>query len=234
MEEKICSTVVYAACVTELKNEAIYKKAYKNVSMERQKKADSFRFQKDKILSIGSELLLKQGLSDLGINIKDISYRYGENGKPYLHDMENVHFNISHSEDVVICAISPEKTGCDIEKTGKYSLETAERFFHNSEYELILSQGDDRLKQEMFFRLWTLKESYIKMTGSGLRIPLNSFYVSFKDNKVILEQNLPYGKCYFQEMDLFDGYKSSLCGLSSDIGKNQIFCKIPDITDMLK
>ena len=72
------------------------------------------------------------------------------------------------------------------------------------------------------------------MTGSGLRIPLNSFYVSFKDNKVILEQNLPYGKCYFQEMDLFDGYKSSLCGLSSDIGKNQIFCKIPDITDMLK
>lgn len=233
MKEKICSTVVYAAYVTELKNEVLYRKAYKNVSGERQKKADSFRFLKDKILSIGSELLLKQGLYDLGISPKDISYGYGEYGKPYLKGMENVHFNISNSGDAVICAISPEKIGCDIEKTGKFKLETAERFFHNSEYELILSQGNELSEQEMFFRLWTLKESYIKMTGNGLGIPLNSFNVSFNGHKVLSEQKQPYGKCYFQEIDLFDGYKSSLCGLSSDIGTNQVSCKILDLIHML-
>ena len=39
----------------------------------------------------------------------------GEHGKPYLQDYPEVHFNLSHAGNRVMCVVSPEPAGCDIE-----------------------------------------------------------------------------------------------------------------------
>ena len=64
------------------------------------------------------------------------------------------------------------------------------------EQALIREQGP-----EMFTRVWTRKESYLKFTGQGIRVPLNSFEV------LPGEQTLPV---FFQEFTL-EGYRIALC-----------------------
>jgi 4'-phosphopantetheinyl transferase len=68
----------------------------------------------------------------------------------------------------------------DLERIGKPALDherVAERFFARAESAYLRSlPAATRL--ESFFRLWTLKEAYVKALGEGLRIPLASFEVS--------------------------------------------------------
>lgn len=73
---------------------------------------------------------------------------------------------------------------------------TAERCFTEGEQALIREQGP-----EMFTRIWARKESYLKFTGQGIRVPLNSFEV------LPGEQTLPV---FFQEFTL-EGYRIALC-----------------------
>ena len=100
---------------------------------------------------------------------------YGKHGKPIMQD---VNFNISHSVDMVVCAVSDSFVGCDIELVRKAPLEVALRYFRDEENEYLDSVPDDE-KNLAFFRLWTAKESYLKMTGAGLQGGLGTFYVNF-------------------------------------------------------
>lgn len=228
------STKIYAANVTELENEALYNAAYTKVTEERRKKTDSFRLKGDRQLSLGAELLLMQGLKEWGINPKEIKYYYGENGKPYLAGGQNIYFNLSHSEETVICAVSLWEVGCDIEKISDYKLQVAKKFFCEAEYGLIASQTTNEARQNMFFRLWTLKESFIKLKGMGMSMPMNSFSIKFDTDEIIINQKFFDEKCYFQELDLWKDYKCAVCGFDKDIGiKGRVPFEILNINDML-
>ena len=228
------TTKIYAANVRELENEALYDNAYHKVTEERRKKTDSFRFQKDRLLSLGAELLLMHGLKQKGINLMEMNYHSGANGKPYLKGRQDIYFNLSHSEDVAVCAISLWEIGCDIEKISDIRLNIAKKYFCESEYDLIASQKTQEAKREMFFRLWTLKESYIKTTGMGMRMPMNSFCINFNTNGIEVKQKPGYKTCHFHELNfetdfeadfethfkthLWKNYKCSVCGFDEKIG----------------
>ena len=107
---------VYIARTDVLNDEKVFTRLYNAVSEERRRKADRFVQKRDKMLSIGAEILLKRALSDCGI--ADFSLKYGENGKPYLAG-RSLFFNLSHSENTVICAVSEREIGVDAEKVGK-------------------------------------------------------------------------------------------------------------------
>lgn len=231
---KNISTRIYAADVTVLNNEEWYRAAYRKVTNERRKKTDSYHFHKDRELSLGAELLLMLGLERLGMNPKEMRYHYGENGKPYLWGSQNVYFNLSHSEQIAICAISSQEIGCDVEKISYVNLELAKRFFFTTEYERIAAEKTVESRRDMFFRLWTLKESYIKMTGLGMSLPMNSFGIHFSAEGISVKQERNHKMCYFQEFNLRQNYKCSVCGLDSEIGtKNGVSFEMLNLSDIL-
>lgn len=227
-------TSVYVANVIALKNEVLYKAACQKVTNERRKKTESLRFPKDRRLSLGAELLLMQGLEQLEMNPEEMLYHYGANGKPYLAGGQEVYFNLSHSEEIVICAISSQEIGCDVEKISDINLKIAKRFFEKTEYEMLMNQKTAESRREMFFRLWTLKESFLKLTGLGMSIPMDSFCIHPGADGISVEQELSQRSYYFQEFNLGQNYKCSICGLDPKIGtKNGVLFEMLNFSDIL-
>lgn len=204
---------VYIARTDALNDEMVFKRLYNAVSEERRRKADRFVQKRDKVLSIGAEILLKRALFDCGI--EDFSLKYGENGKPYLAD-NAVFFNLSHSENTVICAVSEREIGVDAEKVGDFDMEIARRFFHRDEFELLEKLPTNEEKREMFYRLWTLKESFVKALGKGILTPLDSFCIELGKGEILVRQNVTPHKYFFKEYALGDGFKYSACGLCGE------------------
>lgn len=112
------------------------------------------------------ELTIKDMLSKLHSPI-ETDYTYGRLGKPYFKNLP-CHFSLSHSGEYVFCAVSDEEIGADIQmcKTLKnHHLE--KRYFTEREQQLLVGEkGEER--QKKFYRLWTKKEAYGKLTGDGI------------------------------------------------------------------
>ena len=165
--------------------------------------------------SLGAGLLLQKALCDFGIDEKKAVFETNRNGKPYiLHGAQDVglktiHFNLSHSGDYAMCVIGNNPAGCDVERVRKIDLKIADRFFYPSEIELIKTQPNSEAQINTFFRLWTLKESYIKAEGQGLSMGLNTFSVQPDSNKIIRD-NIEVA-CSLYEFDIDKSYKFSAC-----------------------
>ena len=153
------------------------KKAYRSVSKDRQDKIDFYRFEKDKKLSAGAYLLLKKLLSEE--NITNPLFKTEKYGKAYISNFENVYFNLSHSGKMVLCAISDREVGVDIEYIDpEIDLNIAKLYFYNGEYESIMNSQNPA---DEFFKYWVLKESYMKYTGLGMNLKLDSFEIKIGD-----------------------------------------------------
>ena len=179
------------------------KKAYNLVSQNRKDKIDFYRFEKDKKLSAGAYLLLKKLLD--GENISKPNFKTEEYGKAYISNYDNIHFNLSHSGDIVLCAISDMEVGVDAEQVDpEIDLDIAKNYFYNSEYESIMKSD---APSEEFFRYWVLKESYMKYTGLGMNLELDSFEIIINDRIQLKndDENLKF--------NLFDigKYKIGIC-----------------------
>ena len=207
---------IYAACTAPLEDERLFDAAYSAASPARREKVDRLRFKKDKRLSLGAELLLRRALADAGIGSFPPEFILGPHGKPEIAG-QNVKFNLSHSGEWAVCAVSRHEVGCDIEHVKPRSLKTAKRFFTAGEYALITAQKTEEKRTEMFYRCWTLKESFVKATGVGLSLPLGSFEILPGEKS---SAELPYGgKTYsFREYTDIPGYCCALCA-EGEIGE---------------
>ncbi|GGG07036.1 hypothetical protein GCM10010912_59610 [Paenibacillus albidus] len=127
-------------------------------------------FDKDKLRSLVGELLLKKIIITLfNVPCEEIEIARDEYGKPFLlSPLINLEFNISHAGDWVVVAIDSTEIGIDIEQIVTINLDIAERFFTQEEYKYIANQRLQEHKNERFFRIWTMKESYIKGGGKGV------------------------------------------------------------------
>lgn len=141
------------------------------------------------------------------------SYRIlrGEKGKPFIVGRENVFFNLSHSGEYVVCAVSDREVGVDIEKRAKARMEVAGRFFHEREVRMLKSlsgTGQDQL----FFNYWSVKESFLKYIGTGLTRPLNSFIVTFTGERVSLYEGVNELPLHVNACPVDAGYACYVCG----------------------
>lgn len=216
------NTLAYVANTGPLKESGLYRVAFDSVSAERKEKAQRYRFLKDRVLSIGAEVLLRKALTDCGITLPEIRYGFETGGKPFLKGPEWFHFNISHSEDLVMVTVSENRIGCDIEKVTEIDLDIAKKFFFREEYENIAALPASEERNELFFRYWTLKESFMKATGLGMKLPLDSFSILIgKNGGISVRQNVDSNNYDFVETGAFTGYKCALC-VAGKIGEMQV------------
>lgn len=109
----------------------------------------------------------------------DLLFAKGEYGKPRLVNNAELHFNLSHSQDMAMLAIASEPVGIDIEYMDRKCdwLAIMQRFYTAPEIHKIMSLPC-ALQQHTFFQVWTRKEAYMKVTGKGLYLSPNEFTVS--------------------------------------------------------
>jgi len=172
----------------------------KLVSDDRKLKISRFRFDKDKKLSCGAYLLLMKLLNEE--NVINPIFKTQKYGKAYISNYENIHFNLSHSGKYVACAISDNKVGIDIEYNDPIiDLNIAKNYFYNEEYTNIMNSANP---SNEFFKYWVLKESYMKYTGLGFNLELNSFQININNEDITIRP--PVNNINFSLFDI-DEYK---------------------------
>ena len=206
-------TITYSSDTDRLDDPELYASAYRAVSEYRRQKTDKFVFMKDRKLSLGVEILLRKALYDLGMEEGEIEFI--KNGKPALKGSD-ICFNLSHSGTKVMCSVSDEDVGCDVEMIAPIDLNIARNYFYGSEYDTIAAaEGDSRY--DLFYRFWTLKESFMKVTGLGFELPLDAFRIML-GNPITVDQDVDGRDYHFREFFLDDGYHYACCSVNRDIG----------------
>jgi 4'-phosphopantetheinyl transferase len=121
-----------------------------------------------------------------------LQFVHNEWGRPALAPGSSsvpLHFNISHTEGLVVCLVSttPEG-GVDTELLSRAPrlLALAPNVFAPKELSDLAALSVDQQAQRAVL-LWTLKESYIKARGMGLALPLDGFAFRFSGDRISLE-----------------------------------------------
>lgn len=187
-----------AFSIVPLLDEEIFQTAFEHLPSDglwirRKEKILRLKKAEDRCLTLAAGLLARRAFLSMKVPLSGLSIE--RSGKPVITD-EKHFFNLSHSGMYAVCAYGLSPSGVDIQKETSDRFHIAERCFTEGEQALIREQGP-----EMFTRIWARKESYLKFTGQGIRVPLNSFEV------LPGEQTLPV---FFQEFTL-DGYRIALC-----------------------
>lgn len=188
------------------------------VNEEKQKRILRFKFMEDKKRSLIGDIITRINICKrLSCNNEDIKYKFNEYGKPSFKDL---YFNISHSGDYVAVAIGDKEVGIDIEKIDKIEFDSiAKRYFHSSEYSWI-NDHNEREKKLCFYKLWTLKESYVKYVGKGMKIKFNSFYFSIDDkNNITINEDLGI---VFKNYNVDNEYMLSICSEEEDVTLHRV------------
>lgn len=204
----------------------------KYVSVTKQKRFSKRKLFKNNLLSIIGEIGLRLIVQEeYGIRYDNISLIYNKNGKPKIENYNHIKFNISHSNDVVAIALSSEcNIGIDIEKIKSFSKNVVGKFFSHDEKRMI-----DRLsieeKNYAFYRLWTMKESFIKANGEGIfntNLSNVSMVKVFRDEFVYKER---FSNNYFKVNSIYEDYISTLC---SDVPIRRIDTIHSDLNEITK
>ena len=111
--------------------------------------------------------------------VHPLAISIAEGGKPYLVSEPGIHFSLSHSGEYTALAFSlSSPVGIDIERSRSSvkPLEISKRFYHPKEAGQIACLPPSEQKTA-FFRLWTLREAFLKGLGTGFHTRPDSFCI---------------------------------------------------------
>ncbi|MEE0060942.1 MAG: 4'-phosphopantetheinyl transferase superfamily protein [Acutalibacteraceae bacterium] len=148
-----------------LNNDEIFNRYYITMSQYRKNKIDSLKKRSDKNLSLAVGIIIQDYLKQLNLSEQKISYSTKANGKPFFTDYSNLHFNASHSGNIALCVFSDSEIGCDIQRLTNANKNIAKRYFTQQEYDFIFNNINPN---EAFTRVWSIKEAFLKLEGTGL------------------------------------------------------------------
>lgn len=198
---------------------------------ERKSRVLAFRRKEPAYVSVVAGLLLQELVEkQLGIHPDELVLEKNENGKPWIEDHPEFYFNISHAGDYVVLAYGDVPLGIDIEQIRAQNMHVAKRCYTEAEYAYVTGADSEENQvsdipeenhevkigtdmtmpipsmdiNDRFFYLWTMKESYLKLTGDGISIPLNSFEIDPVKKTVV-------GTSYRYFMLRMDDYWIAVC-----------------------
>ncbi len=163
---------------------------------DRKEKCVFFRHSDHRKRALGAGLIIQRIMQD---NNCTSEIHLTKNGKP---EVDGIHFNVSHGGDFVIGVSAPCPVGCDIEPIMPPPLEIADIFFHHGETEYL---NNHPYKTFAFWQLWTLKESYMKMTGKGMSLELDKFQIVMSDPVSVIRDDIS-DNCGFKHLIWKDHY----------------------------
>lgn len=169
----------------------------REISPQRAQRAQRYTMTDDKKRCIAGGLFIKRFLGDAKIYENEFGKPLADNG---------IFFNISHSGNYVIFAMSDCEVGCDIQQIDYIKSESAAKIVFCKNEMQMLSDAADKLG--MFYRLWTKKESLLKCIGKGFHRNSKSVDVS---NNIFCEN----GKEYYMRTYEFSDYVISVCSLKN-------------------
>ena len=182
------------------------------------KRINRFMFESDRITHTITRFCLRTVLSRiLLIEPENISFSYNEYGKPFItpeHNPEDIRFNISHSDNMVLIALARGiDVGIDIEKIKDIDTVNGliKDYFSPGEIEQFSSLPPDA-RQKAFFSAWTRKEAYIKAMGTGLSYPLKKFSVSvdpLKGAELLYDENNDCKSWTLKDIIVPEGYAAA-------------------------
>ena len=168
-----------------------------------------------------AHLLLGEGLKTFGVEYVDgvTPVVFGEHGKPSLAERPELRYNISHADGIAAAIVSEYECGIDCERVRPYRPSVFRRCY--SDYERrIVENAPENERDMLFFKLWTLKEAYVKALGTGLSFPLRNAEFSFNGENIITELS----GCTFSQHIIDREFVLSVCDLSNKIEPQKIRC----------
>ena len=167
-------------------------------------RANRYKFERDAYNFVLGRLLLKIGLEEHGKIDQFEHIEYKESGKPFLKD---VFFNISHTDNLVVCALSTDgEIGIDVEKVKQVKLDDFEPWFTIREWKEI---NNASLPLQKFYWYWTRKESVLKALGVNLSYLHEIEIDATKDHFIENEK-----KWFIKDLDFAPGFFGALCSES--------------------
>ena len=151
---------------------------YLLMNNEKQKKVAAYKNIDDKKRTISGEIFARKMISSFcNVFPEDVFFELGLHGKPYVKNLD-VEFNISHSDEMVVCAISDNSVGIDIERVKPIGVNILRRVCTDVDLEYIfgdtvtINNIPDNFNDKQlcrFYEVWTAKEAYFKYIGTGIK-----------------------------------------------------------------
>ena len=144
-------------------------------------RADRFRVATSRNQNIVGRGMARRLLSGDRVDPRAIRFDVEPYGKPFVVEPTAVKrpFNVAHTDGLVLCGVGTsghQLVGVDVERLGRRTdPELATRYFSPPEVEYLRQFRNTSERQDVFLRIWTLKESFIKAIGTGLQTPLADF-----------------------------------------------------------
>lgn len=195
------TSIYYTSCKKLPEYE--YRKLTSLLPKKMQERLSKFYRWQDAYTYLYGKLLLKKSMLLFGYDYSLESIKTTEHGKPYFEN-SSFSFNISHSEEYVVCAISNDEQinlGIDIEKVKPIKIDGFSAVFSPEEKKEIDSYNK-------FYTCWTRKEAIVKADGRGLTIPLNTI------NTLNLSTKLDNEKYYLSKVDINEEYIAHIASLT--------------------
>lgn len=163
-----------------------------------------------------------------GKELKDVALTANELGKPILKSGE-IHFNLSHSGGWIGIAFCRNKeVGLDLElRRELHDFEQMIQVNFTSDEQAFIAFGMDGFENR-FFDLWCIKESFLKATGTGMRIDPSWISTDFEQRQVKLNVPTPFTKTPFlpYQTIAFDKHYSAALSYHADHYLSSIYTLI--------
>ena len=140
--------------------------------------------------------LLKQGLREEYGIVGNPIFEYNEHGKPSIVGHPEIHFNLSHCKEAVVCVVSDQPVGVDVESIREYRESLVHYTMNDEEIREIESAEDPA---STFIRLWTMKEATLKLIGTGISNDIKTVISKEYRYTTVEKKNYIYTVCFYMK-----------------------------------
>lgn len=214
---------IYIADTAALSEESVFWDYMDKVDETRQEKVWQCRNGEDRKRSLLAGYLIQVGMKNW-ISQENgaqedavplaLAYTYGENGKPFFKDYNEIYFSLSHSGHYVTGVFSNHEVGIDVQKHRGMQYDMAGRFFAEEDKSLLERLGEEN-GNDNFYRMWAVKESYMKLTGEGMRQGLDATVVEPDGEGLhcgrVRRKDGKTENAFFTVSDILEKYSMAVC-----------------------